>query len=227
VPALTHARIQRLPNPGATSGGPSMEVQVNPAEYTLSKDNQLAEIPVPGLDAPIIQFVRGQTEKLALDLFFDSTEDGTGDTAKPVTTKTDRFYELVKIDPDTHAPPVLLFTWGGTAFPGAQRNGFKCVMAGVRQQFTFFSPSGVPLRAKLTVDLREYKTLGEQLRQLKLRSADHTKADVVQAGDTITGIAYRAYGDPSEWRRIAEANGIEDPLALSPGAILRIPRADR
>jgi hypothetical protein len=227
VPALAHARFERLPNPGATSGGPALDVQFNPGEYTLTKDNQLGEIPVPGLDAPIIQFVRGQTEKLALELFFDSTEDGTGDGATAVTEKTDEFYDLVKIDPDTHAPPVLLFTWGGPAFPGADRKGFKCVVASMRQQYTFFSPSGVPLRAKLTVDLREYKTLGEQLRQLKLRSANHTKADVVRAGDTITGIAYRAYGEPGDWRRIAEANGIEDPLSLTPGAILRIPRGDR
>jgi Contractile injection system tube protein/LysM domain len=227
MPALARARFQRLPNPGATSGGPALDVQFNPTDYTLTKDNQLAEVAIPGLDSPIIQFVRGQTEKLTLDLFFDSTEDGTGDSGKPVTEKTDRFYELVKIDPDTHAPPVLLFTWGGTAFPGTDRKGLKCVVAGVRQQFTFFSPSGVPLRAKLTVDLREYKTLGEQLRQLKLRSADHTKADVVRAGDTITGVAFRAYGDPTEWRRIAAANGVEDPLALTPGAILRIPRGDR
>jgi hypothetical protein len=226
VPALAHARFQRLPSPGAASGGPALDVQFNPTEYTLNKDNQLAEVAIPGLDSPIIQFVRGQTEKLTVDLFFDSTEDGTADTAKPVSDKTDRFYELVKIDPDTHAPPVLLFTWGGTAFPGEDRKGFKCVVAGIRQQFTFFSPSGVPLRAKLTVDLREYKTLGEQLRQLKLRSADHTEADVFSAGDTITGIAFRTYGDPTDWRRIAVANGVEDPLALAPGTILRIPRAD-
>ncbi len=226
MPALAHARFQRLPNPGAISGGATLDVQFNPTEYTLNKESQLAEIAIPGLDAPIIQFVRGQTEKLTLDLFFDSTEDGTADTATPVTERTDRFYDMVKIDPDTHAPPVLLFTWGGTAFPGADRKGLKCVVASVRQQFTFFSPSGVPLRAKLTVDLREYKTLGEQLRQLKLRSADHTKAEVVSAGDTITGIAFRAYGDPAEWRRIAAANGIENPLALTPGTILRIPRGD-
>lgn len=227
MPALARARFQRLPNPGAVSGGRRLDVQFNPTEYTLTKDNQLAEVAVPGLDSPIIQFVRGQTEKLTLELFFDSTEDGTDRAAKPVTDKTDEFYDLVKIDPTTHAPPVLLFTWGGTAFPGLHRKGFKCVMANVRQQFTFFSPSGTPLRAKLTVELREYKTLGEQLRQLKLQSSDHTKADVVRAGDTITGIAFRAYGEPGDWRRIADANGIEDPMTLTPGTILRVPRGDR
>src|SRR3954452_13173683 len=82
------------------------DVQYNPTEFSLDKGAQLAEIAIPGLDSPLLQFVRGQTEKLTLDLFFDTTEDGTGAGATPVTTLTDRFYSLVKIEPDGHAPPV-------------------------------------------------------------------------------------------------------------------------
>jgi len=224
--AVALARFQRLPNPGAESGQ-VVEVQFNPTEYTLTKGNQLAEIPIPGLDQPILQFVRGQTETLTLDLFFDSTEDGTGSTAKPVTERTDRFYDLIKIDSSSHAPPVLLFSWGGKAFPGRrERNVFKCIVASVRQQFTFFSPTGVPLRAKLTVELREYKSLADQIRQLNLLSADHTKAHVVVEGETLSSVSYGAYGDPTEWRRIADVNAIEDPLAVAPGTILRVPRGD-
>jgi nucleoid-associated protein YgaU len=225
--AVLHARFERLPSPGAPSGTP-VEVQFNPTEYTLTKGAQLYEVPIPGLDQPIIQFVRGQTETLALDLFFDSTEDGTGSAAKSVTEKTDKFYDLIKIDSDAHAPPVLLFTWGGNAFPGKrEHNVFKCVVSSVRQQFTFFSPTGVPLRAKLTVELREYKTLADQIRQLNLKSADHTKAHVVVEGETVSSVSYAAYGDPGSWRLIADANELEDPLALAPGTILRIPRGDQ
>jgi nucleoid-associated protein YgaU len=220
--AVAHARLQRLANPGAESGA-SLEVQFNPTEYTLSKGAQLAEVPIPGLDQPILQFVRGQTETLTLDLFFDSTESGTGTSAKSVTEKTDKFYDLVKIDPATHAPPVLLFTWGGTSFPGAPRKAFRCVVANVRQQYTLFSPTGVPLRAKLTVELREYKSLGQQIRELHLRSSDHTKVHIVVEGETITSIAGQEYGDPTAWRAIADANRLEDPLDLPPATILRVP----
>jgi hypothetical protein len=218
------ASFERLPDPGATAG-PSLEVQFNPTEYTLTKGAQLAEIPIPGLDQPIIQFVRGQTETLSLELFFDSTEGGTGTSATSVTELTDEFYELIKIDPEAHAPPVLQFRWG-TAFPGArERNVFKCVVASVRQQFTLFNPAGVPLRAKLTVELREYKSLADQVRQLNLQSADQTKAHVVLEGETLPSISYQEYGDPTVWRQIAEANSIYDPLALAPGTILSVPRS--
>jgi nucleoid-associated protein YgaU len=228
--ALAKAEIHRL-NPDGTPSGRSLRVQFNPAEYTLTKGAQLAEIPIPGLDSPILQFVRGQAETMGFDLFFDSTEKGTGAEAEPVTTKTDAFYDLVKIEGDRHAPPIVLFAWGGDAFPGhrrpdsQQRHGFKGVVESVRQRFTYFSSLGLPLRATLTLSLKEYKTLDQQIAELNLRSPDHTKAHVVQAGESITRIAERTGGDPRDWRRIAEANGIDDPLALPPGQRLAIPPA--
>ena len=36
-------------------------------------------------------------------------------------------------------------------------------------------------------------------------------------------IAATEYDDPSQWRRIADANGIENPLDLEPGQELLIP----
>jgi nucleoid-associated protein YgaU len=216
------ATIEVLPDPGALAG-PALEVQFNPTEYTLTKGAQLAEIPIPGLDQPIIQFVRGQTETMSVELFFDSTEGGTGAGATSVTDLTDEFYELIKIDPGSHAPPVLLFKWG-EEFPGL-RYVFKCVVASVRQQFTFFSPTGTPLRAKLTVELREYKSLTDQIIELNLQSADQTKSHVVLEGETLSSISYQEYGDPTVWRQIAEANDIVDPLSLAPGTILAVPRS--
>lgn len=225
---LARAQFYRLPSPGATEGGRRLKVQFNPVDYTLTKANQLAEIGIPGLDSPILQFVRGQLEVMKLELFFDATEEGTGPDATPVTEKTDEFYDLIKIDNNTHAPPVLLFTWGGTAFPGRIRNGFKCVVSSISQKYTFFAETGLPLRATLSVELKEYKTLTEQLQQLNLKSSDHTKADVVGARDTISSMAQRAYGGTgAQWRLIAEANDIDDPAAILPGSILRIPRGDQ
>jgi hypothetical protein len=208
-----------------------IEVQFNPTEYSLDKGAQVAEITIPGLDSPLLQFVRGQGERLTMDLFFDTTEDGTGKGATSVTTLTDKVYGLVKIEPDGHAPPVCSFLWNHR-FPGAdlasrmgnqRRTEFQCVVESVKQKFTLFSPEGVPLRATLTVAFREYKTLDEQLRQLNLNSPDRTQSHVVQSGETLAGIAARHYRSPAEWRRVADDNGINDPRRLVPGTFLRVP----
>jgi nucleoid-associated protein YgaU len=219
----------------------TINLQFNPTEMSFNKGAQIAEIAIPGLDSPILQFVRGQTETLTLDLFFDSTDTASGGVplpggfevgaapAEPVTKQTDRIYELLKIEPERHAPPTCTLIWS-TGFPGSQvshgsqrRTGFNCIVESVRQRFTLFSSLGVPLRATLTVTFKEYKTLDEQLLQLKLNSPDRTQSHVIQAGDTLSGIAGKHYLKPGEWRRLAVANGIEDPRRLNAGAFVEVP----
>jgi hypothetical protein len=228
----SRAQIRRLDKDGKPKGAP-LKVMFNPTEYTLNKGVHIGEVPIPGLDAPILQFVRGQVETLALDLFFDTTDGGTGKRAKPVTEETDKFYALVKIERETHAPPVCLFSWGGEHFPGKRneqaadpmlRFAFKCIVESVRQRFTLFNPDGVPLRATLTVSLKEYKTLAEQIQEIDPHSADRDRAHVVRQHETLSSIAADLYDDPAQWRWIANANQLDDPLALVPGMVLAVPR---
>jgi LysM repeat protein len=226
------AKFQRL-TANLTGVAEELEVSFNPGELTFSKAAQIAEIPIPGLDSPILQFVRGQTETLSVDLFFDTTDDGMGDDAKPVTEQTDRFYQLIKIDRSTHAPPVCRFIWGDQGFPGSKmtgtwasqnrQNGFQCVVESVKQRFTLFSPKGRPLRATLSVSLKEYRTLDQQIAEIFQQSPDHTHAHVVQRGDTLSRIAAERYGNPAQWRAIAVENDVDDPLELIPGTILEVP----
>lgn len=216
-------------------------VQYNPAEISFDKQAKLAEIAIPGLDSPLQQFVRGESEKLTMDLFFDTTEGGMGSGASSVTTLTDRIYQLLKIERSRHAPPTLVFFWHERAFPGAEigapaapgggnpdlahqrRTSFRCVLESVKQKFTLFSPQGVPLRATLTVSLREYKTLGEQVNQLGLESSDRTRVHALRARETLAAVAHRYYDKAAEWRELADHNGIEDPRRLEPGRFVQIP----
>jgi hypothetical protein len=208
-----------------------ISAQFNPTQLSFNKGVQLADIPIPGLDTPLIQFVRGQNETLSIDLFFDSTEDGMGAGATSVTEYSDQIYQLVKIEPDAHAPPVCEFFWN-IKFPGSdispsmgnqKRNSFKCIVESVRHQYVLFSPEGVPLRATVSLSLREYKTLDEQLAQLNLNSPDRTQVHVLQSGETLSSIAGAHYRRPGQWRLIAEANDIDDPRRLAPGTFLTVP----
>jgi hypothetical protein len=199
-----------------------IEVQYNPTQISRSKTVQIAEIAIPGLDAPIQQFIRGQTEKLTLELLFDTASSGMGEGATSVRTLTDPVAALVRIQPKTHAPPRVQITWG-TARSGLS---FPAIAETVDIKYTLFSPDGTPLRATATVTFRGYRTLHEQLAELKLESADHTKRRAVKQGETLSRIAGDELGDPGLWRLLADANPGVDPVDPPPGKQLEIPPVD-
>jgi nucleoid-associated protein YgaU len=81
----------------------------------------------------------------------------------------------------------------------------------------------VPLRATLTLSLREYKTLNRQLKQLNLNSPDRSHSHISQHNDTLARLAAKYYHKPGEWRAIADGNDVDDPRRLAPGRYLTIP----
>lgn len=198
----------------------------NPEEFSVVKSNQFASVNIPGLSAPLLQFVRGEARTITVNLFFDTYEEGTD-----VRLHTDRITGwdagsmfsklsgdkkgLMDIDSDLHAPPVCQFVWGAFVF--------QCVIDQVTKKFTMFLPEGIPVRATLTVTLKEYKEVDIQVKELDLKSADLTKTWVVKEGDNLWSIAAKEYGDPTDWRLIADKNDITNPRLLKPGQELVIP----
>ncbi len=49
------------------------------------------------------------------------------------------------------------------------------------------------------------------------------KVYTVQPGDNLSRISKHFYGDPNQYKKIAEANGIEDPDKIRVGMDLKIP----
>jgi len=185
-------------------------VMFNPPEYSLEKSNQFAEVDIPGLGSSPLQFVKGNVQTLRMELFFDTT-----DTGIDVRTFTEPVVGFTALNAETHAPPKLLFVWGSLAFP--------CVLESLTQRFDYFNPAGLPLRARLTVALKGYDLLESLLASIPLESADRVKTWIVKTGDTLQAIAGNEYGDPTQWRPIAQANDIDNPLVLQPGQTLIIP----
>lgn len=179
----------------------------------MDKENDFASIGIPGLDSPFIQFTKGGLETLTMELFFDSYEEG-----KDVRIYTKEITDLLKIDADLHAPPILKFIWGNV--------NFTCVLKRASKKFTMFKPDGVPVRATLNVTFQEYRT-GDRLKANPLQSSDKTKAYIAKEGDSLWSIAAMTYGDPHLWRFIADGNKIENPRLISPGKELTIPPLER
>jgi hypothetical protein len=172
------------------------------------------------------QYVRGQTEKITLELFFDTTEFGMVDNVTDVRDYTGPVYQLTKVRSDTHAPPRCLLMWGesGKLFSFGTSINPWCLLETISQEFTLFSPGGVPLRAKLNCTFREAWTIDEQLVETPRHSADRTQIRVLESGQTLSDLAWKEYGDSALWRPIAEANGVRNPRTVPAGTRLQIPR---
>jgi nucleoid-associated protein YgaU len=55
-----------------------VEVMFNPTEYQITRNMSYAEVAVPGLAMPLLQFVRGEAQQLQLELFLDSSDRKQG-----------------------------------------------------------------------------------------------------------------------------------------------------
>jgi len=204
-----------------TVTGLAIPVQFNPADYTLARDHNYAQAAIPGLSAPILQFVNGNLQTLEMELFLDSYEQHKLGSTVVNTAQSDvrelvrRVTALMDIEPSTHAPPVLLFTWGSLAF--------TCVLARVTQRFVMFLPSGLPVRARLNVTFNEYRNIDLEAKEVKRETSDYSKRHVVGQGETLSHIAGAEYGDPRLWRVIAIANGLQRARRLQPGLSLLLP----
>jgi nucleoid-associated protein YgaU len=191
---------------------PVIPLRFNPTEYQIQKSNSFAEIAIPGLESPPIQFVRGESAKLTAELLAD-----TSDTLEDVRVKyVNKLRGLMNINDELHAPPIVRLTWDTEVFKG--------VLDSLGITYVLFSPDGVPLRARLSVSLKEYRPVQVQVREREKHSPDVEKTWVVRRGDTLAGISAAVYRDPNLWREIARANRIQDPRRLRPGSVLTVPR---
>jgi nucleoid-associated protein YgaU len=216
-------------NPESASNLPGFQALFNPERYTVNKSVQIAEIAIPGLDSPVQQFVRGQTEKITMELFFDTTDSGMVNNVQDVREQTKKIYQLLKVRSELHAPPRCVLLWGdgGKLFSFGTTVSPWCLLESVSEEFTLFSPSGKPLRAKLNVTFREAWTIEEQLKETPRHSATRTKIHLVQKRETLSQIASVEYNDPTQWRLIADENNLSNPRLLEPGTSLRIPTVNR
>lgn len=186
-------------------------VMYNPEEFKLDQGNNFAEVGIPGLDAPPIQYVRGKARTLTMDLFFDTYEVG-----EDVRIHTGRVVRLLDKLPQTQAPPVLLFSMG--------QFHFECVLVDAGQRFTMFVRDGTPVRSVLSVRFQEFVRAESEVEQ-GLFVRPPLLHNMTQ-GQTLSSLAAIYLGDPGRWREIARANDIDDPFHIPAGRPLVIPGGD-
>ncbi|HEX8281807.1 MAG TPA: hypothetical protein VF588_00395 [Pyrinomonadaceae bacterium] len=198
----------------AKDGDPSktVDVQFNPQTLKVSFSNKNAGGDQPGGSSK--QFVGSGTTKLSVELLFDTTADGT-DVRKH--TEAVAFY--IKADAGSgsgsgsnRVPPGVQFEWGSFIFRGT--------IESMDETLEYFSEEGVPLRANISLSIsrQEIEFLpGEQGEG----GGGGVPLETAQFRDSIQGLAGRN-GKSGDWKGIAAANNIDDPLRLSAGALINV-----
>jgi LysM repeat protein len=205
----------------------------NPTELSLSHSNdwsdkadgQTTGETVAGRGIQQLNFRGSKNGSLDLTLFFDTTSTGTA-----VTTYTEKIVKLMDIDStiqgtDTEKgigrPPTVEFEWG------EDFKSFPAVIERLTLKYTYFSSTGTPLRATMSLSLKQYKDPNSLPAQNPTSGTPLPhRVHRVQPGETLDRISAQHYGDATKWRLLAAANGIEDPLALHPGGLLAVPKVD-
>ncbi len=220
-------------------GKASFQVLYNPESYSQSRQVRYAQARGISTNTPVSQFAGGSLETLSFRLFFDSMSAGSevggglvdrlkfaGNSMLPslakivdVRTYTKKVYSLMEIDPNKHVPPLLKLKWSSLQFTGH--------LISCKQTFVRFGERGIPLRAWLDCEFQEFIAPQKATLPRPLESPDTTKYRTVHQGDALWSLSAKEYGQPEQWRAIADANGLANPRVLRSGDRLVLPAIKR
>jgi hypothetical protein len=187
--------------------GQPIDVHFNPVSLQHTISNSMKE---EGKGNAKKQFVSQSTAKLTMDLVFDTTADG-----QDVRTYTVKIAQLMEPD-EKKVPAIVKFEWGTYTFQG--------VVDSFKETIDFFAPTGVPLRASVSIALSRQDKVFEPGKPSKFDTQGSLDAEPVEvpsgALDDATTTAASG-GDPAAGRQIAAFNGLES-MRFTAGAALTV-----
>ena len=185
----------------------------NPKELTVQRSAEWKTASTKKPQPPEYNGAKGGT--VNVEMFLDASEGGE------VKTTVDKLLSAVlpaKGTDDKQKPvaPYVALGWGKVTYVPC------AVVNSVSARYTRFDANGQAIRAVVTVVLQE--VLPSVVRQNPTSGAIGAQsAHLVVESDSLASIATREYGDPNEWRALANANGIDDPFRMRPGQRLLVP----
>ncbi len=193
----------------------TIDVMFNPRDYTVSTSADMGE------EDSTPFFNKVNVDDFTVTLLFDTYEKhdnvAAGSDVRDITKKIAALVMPFVEGKEKKKAPVCLFSWGKFTYKG--------IIYKLSQKFTMFLPEGIPVRAELTVTFKSVATPEEYAKNMGIEAC--RKVWTVKSGDRLDIIAYKALKDAALWRKIADENNIDNPLAFPGyddiGRILVIP----
>lgn len=192
---------------GPGAAGDPIPVNFNPdsLEYTIT--NNIKE---EGNSTENKQQVSKSSGKLSMELVFDTTLGG-----QDVREQTEKLQVLMKPveEGNKKIAPVVEFGWGTYRFKG--------VFSSYKETLNYFSATGVPLRASISISMTQQDGLFDPTAKGDAVDVDDSPT-FAPPGDEDRDSRGPATGDPQTDRDLAEDNGEDNPRFFS-GKELSIP----
>lgn len=190
------------------------QVHINPETYAHDFRTQYARDRGINAAAALAQFKTHDPQNVRFDIVIDATGVVPG-----VTSVDDELAKLRKtaysFNGKVHSPNYLKLLWG--------KLSFDCMLTSMAVSYQLFSPTGVPLRAKLDLAFRQHQTPADLARRSGKQSADLTHVQVTGDDLTLPLMCYRIYDNPALYPQVARANDLNDLMHLTPGVELLFP----
>ena len=217
------------------SGAPTITVHFNPQSLKISYSNNVVTTP-QSKEQAAPQKVSTPSAKLSLELLFDTSEDGTdvrsitsglAQIAAPGNTGSGPTPPSGGDAPPTDAggtdtPQGISFQWNSFIFNGT--------MDSLDETLDYFAEDGTALRSTISMTITSHDfTKSAPTRQggggsgsgLSAGLSGTTPMVSAQVGVSLQGMA-ASVGASGDWKSIASANGIDNPLRISAGTSINL-----
>lgn len=195
-----------------------IEVSFNPSTIRYTASPQYYQVKNNDSDYGYRMYYTGNiASTLTMDLLFDTTVTGSNVQSKFINFLVDLTRPAEGLDPPQ--PAQCKFVWGD--FTKGDYLSFKAVVSNLQVNYTYFLANGTPTRAEVDITFKEPDDVTGGTNPTSRSEA--RKVWTVVQGQSLDWIAFQEYGDSSAWRHIARANNLQNPRALRPGMVLRLP----
>ncbi|GCE01791.1 CIS tube protein [Embleya hyalina] len=221
TPVRAHLAVHEPPTaPGTTPGARihRIDLHFNPDRITVTKNATWHRVSTPsGADIAPAQYVGTSPRVLRMSALFDDDGRRGG-----VQDRVELLLACCHPTPHSAAVPPASPPWVRLEWGRSRTVAFYALVTDVSATYTRFAADGMPLRATCELTLEEVGgTVAGQ--NPTSRSTTGPTTHRLEPGDSLPLLAWRVYGDPTRWRRIARANDIDDPRRLTTGTLLLLP----
>lgn len=214
---LAFGSSEEAENGGEKDAKAKFEALINPESYSVDYKLKFSESQGQGTSSKQLKYEYTQPEEMTFDFLFDNTGIINGAPKDSVVDDIKNFKKvLIEYQGDVHEPPHIKLVWGENSI-------FKGRATEIGVTYKLFKPDGTPIRAVVKVKFQS--SIEEQKRAAKedRQSADLTHYYKTKAGDSLSLICHRVYGDPKYYLEIARKNGLQNFRSLVPGTELILP----